>query len=385
MKILRVTSTATARDSRFRSPLALRIRNFLAQFLFYLAAALLLTFCLSRIVTDQWLATQYVFWVPAWLYLVVLTIVLGIERVLSVRQLPRWKSPSWWMLLFCAAYTCSIALDAIPRRASSPPLPASIRIVHWNMSSPDLLNFKGTLADFPSCKAADIIVLGVTVPQKQLLHMVSGLGSEWTVSRIGVFAVASRFEIRDTNLFALGLEIGKARARESGFQKFYNEQLADRFGISRREFDLPDPGYVLESQIRTPDRDIVIRLIDLPSNPFRSRMEIANTASASINGLVKSKMLVAQPDVLIGDCNIPTGSASLKHLSNGMIAAETIADSGDNWPTWPRALPLLRIDHAWVRPDTTIFGYHTFDGGISDHRGQTITIAIPPSNTSRER
>ncbi len=376
-----MTSTDTAHDSRFRSPLVLRIRNFLAQLLFYLAAALLLTFCLSRIVTDQWLTTQYVFWVPAWTYLVILAIILGIERVLSVRQLSRWKSPSWWMLLFCAAYTCSIALGAIPRRSSTPPSPESIRIVHWNMSSPDLLNFKGTLADFPSCKSADVIALGVTVPQKQLLHMVSGLGSEWTVSRIGVFAIASRFEIRDTNLFALGLEIGKAREGESGFQKFYNEQLADRFGISRREFDLPDPGYVLESKIRTPDRDIVVRLIDLPSNPFRSRMEIARTASATITGLVKSNLLVTQPDVLIGDCNIPTGSASLKHLSNHMIVAETIADSGDNWPTWPRALPLLRIDHAWVRPHTTVSSYHTFDGGISDHRGQSITITLPSTNT----
>ncbi len=375
-----MTSTDTARDSRVGSTVILRIRIFFAQLLFYLAAALLLTLCLSRIVTDTWIITQYAYWVPAWMYLVVLTIVLGIERMLSVSQLPRWRSPSWWMLLFCAVYTCSIAYWAIPRRSNSPAPPTSIRIVHWNMSSPDLLNFKGTLADFPSCRAADIIVLGVTVPQNQLRQMVSGLGSEWTFSRIGVFAVASRFEILDTNQFALGLEIGRARAGESGFQKFYNEQLADRFGISRREFDLPDPGYVLESKFRTPGRDIVVRLIDLPSNPFRSRMEIGKSASATIAGLVKANMLVAQPEVLIGDCNIPSGSASLRHLSNGLIAADSIAHSGDIWPTWPRALPLLRIDHAWVRPDTVVSSYHTFDGGISDHRGQAITITLPSTN-----
>lgn len=379
-----MTNTDTARETRIRSPLGLRIRNFLAQSFFYLAAVLLLTFCISRIVTDRWLAAQYVYWIPAWMYMTVLALILGIERALSVRRVPRWKSPSWWMLLFCATYTCSIALSAIPRRASAP-LPASIRLVHWNMSSPDLLGFKGTFADFPSCKAADIIVLGVTVPQNQLLHMVSGLGSEWTVSRIGVFAVASRFEIRDTNIFALGLEIGRARVSESGFQKFYNEQLADRFGISRREFDLPDPGYVLESTLQTPDREIVVRLIDLPSNPFRSRTEIARNAAATLYGLEKSGLLDTQPDVLIGDCNIPSGSASLKHICGGMIAAETLADSGDNWPTWPRALPLLRIDHAWVRPGTAVLSYHTFDGGISDHRGQSLQIVVPSTNRTPRR
>ncbi len=249
------------------------------------------------------------------------------------------------------------------------------------MSSPDVIDFQGTFADFASCKSADVILLGVNVPHAQLQHMVAGLGKEWTFSRIGVFAIASRFEILNTSHYALGLEVARPQSGESKFQVFYNEQLADRFGISRREFDLPDPGHVLETQIRTPGGDVVIRLIDLPSNPFRSRMNIANAAAASIASLEKTHKLNSRPDVLIGDCNIPSGSASLNILSRDLVAAETIAQAGDIWPTWPRAMPVLRIDHAWVTPGSEVWSYRTFDGGISDHRGQSIHMS-PPNATN---
>ena len=288
------------------------------------------------------------------------------------------------MLLFCAATTCVVAFRAIPRTSGSGPTEASIQVVHWNMSSPDLLNFQGTLADFPACKSADVVLLGVNVPHAQLQYMVAGLGKEWTFSRVGVFAVASRFEILNISHHALGLEIDSSQSGEPGFQNFYNEKLADRFGISRREFNLPDPGHVLETCVRTPNRDTVIRLIDLPSNPFRSRMSITTAAASRIAALEGTRLLVPHPDVLIGDCNIPSGSASLGFLSRDMIAAETISKSGDCWPTWPRAMPVLRIDHAWVTSGTKVWSYRTFDGGISDHRGQSITLSLPvTSNPQR--
>jgi endonuclease/exonuclease/phosphatase family metal-dependent hydrolase len=37
--------------------------------------------------------------------------------------------------------------------------------------------------------------------------------------------------------------------------------------------------------------------------------------------------------------------------------------------TWPRARPLLEIDHAWVASRTIVDRYETFDAGISDHCG----------------
>ena len=337
--------------------------------------------------TDRWLASQFAFWVPAWVYVTMTTILLCAERASAKDSMPRWKSPSWWMLLFCAFTAIVLGFRAIPRGGNSLVQPASstYNIVHWNMSSPDLLSFEGTLADFPACKSADIILLGVTVPQQQLQHMVAGLGNDWTIRRMGVFAIATRFEIRESVLHALGLQAGYARSGEPVFQNFYNEHLADRLGISRREFNRPDPGYVLETRIQTPERDLVIRLIDLPSNPFRSRMEIATTAAQAINTLARSGAISQSADILIGDCNIPAGSASLQRLSEGMAAAESVSKSGDSFPTWPRALPLLRIDHAWVRNGLDVLRYQTFDGGISDHRGQSLTVVFPLANPSRRR
>ena len=381
---IREASSGTVPELRTQLSIFARVRVLCARVLFILGSLVIAVLVISRITTDQWLYSQFAFWVPAPFYLSLAAILLAAERVIALpRATPRWRAPSWSLLVLCAIWICILAFRGIARSESPVSSSSSLTIVHWNMSSPDMLSFDGTLADFRSCRQADIILLGITVPDEQYARMVRGLGNDWTFRRLGVFGVASRFPIDHASIYGLGLSSPGGRHATPRFQDFYNIQIADRFGLSRREFDLPDPGYVLSIKVLTPQSPISIRMLDLPSNPFRSRMEIASSASARIRALVNDGLLDPFPDMIIGDCNIPVGSASLQLLAGNLIPASALSASGDREPTWPRAHPFLRIDNAWVHPASRVLNYRTFDGGISDHRGQSLTIERGTSTPAR--
>ena len=314
---------------------------------------------------------QFAWWVPAWCYLLPATVALCLSAMLWNPPGPRLRSRRFLLLLLCLFWSAWQLFCVLPRPMLMTPLPYGhhLKVAHWNMSSPDLLQFAGTLGDIPGCRDADIISLGVTMPDGQLRGMVSGLGKDWNMRRIGVFAVASRYPILATRFFPLGLDQAHGRARDRKFQDFYNLELADRFGFSRREFDLPDDGAVLEYVIGSPEGIITLRVLDLPSNPFRSRIDIARHAARVIAGLEASGALTRHPHIILGDTNIPRGSYSLSLLDDGLTHAGDLAAETNKGATWPRARPLLEIDHAWVAARTIVDRYETFDAGISDHCG----------------
>lgn len=370
-----------------------------------LASLTLLIALASRLLTDHTLISQFAFWAPLWIYGITAVALcacwmlvrwFGNRRLLArlplheLAQQPapardaRWASP--YVMLATGAILTAIgwAQSRTPdgRTPHAPTAPQQIRIVHWNLTSPDTHTWPGVITDVPECAIADILLLGVTMDDAQFQRVMRPLAGTHTIRRIHGLAVASRYEILRFRQVSLNLDpIVSARrvdgnSPEPWYQSIYNNH-AESLGISRREFDLPDPGYIIEFTVAAPDGQRTFWFIDLPSNPFVSRMRIAE----AVRTRVESEKL-ATPIAVIGDFNIPGGSASLRTIAPGFRSASGTAPDRASGPTWPRARPFLDIDHALIHPAATVGIYRTFDPGISDHWGQFLTLTTPSAAAS---
>ena len=111
-----------------------------------------------------------------------------------------------------------------------------------------------------------------------------------------------------------------------------------------------------------------ILLIDLPSDPNRSRWQIA----ARLDDLL-SKAEFDEPDLIVGDFNMPSNSRAFGGLFKGY--ARAWSESGEGWgPTYPREWPIARIDHVLVGPTVDVTSIGTIDPGRGRHRLQVFKV-----------
>jgi endonuclease/exonuclease/phosphatase family metal-dependent hydrolase len=109
-------------------------------------------------------------------------------------------------------------------------------------------------------------------------------------------------------------------------------------------------------------------IVDLPSDPDRSRVAIIDAAHALMN------RLTVAPDLVLGDFNLTQGSRQLARFLPGYQPAWSTA--GEGWGgTWPRTLPIYRLDHVLVRRGTGLHSITTIDPGCGRHRAQLIEAA----------
>lgn len=128
---------------------------------------------------------------------------------------------------------------------------------------------------------------------------------------------------------------------------------------------------------------IIVDLVDLPSDLNRPRREIADLARRLID-----EAEVEPPDLVIGDCNMTRGSASLERAFPGMRHGFSTGGHGYAATfrrTWP--LPLYHIDHVLTAENLDCARYDTVDFGIGRHLGQRAWIvpAAAKGNSVRAR
>lgn len=388
----------------------LRMRRWLGRGLLYAfawmclgSAALVAAVALiSRLATDRTLLTQYLFWAPLAGYAALMSTCVSIAALCTFvdRLWKRARQPvhTWKEIaahhrplcraLLLLALAC-IATSVLAWRDLTTPLtltppraPGEIRVLHWNLSSPDTHTWPGVITDIPECRDADVMLLGVTMSDEQFARVLRPLAQTHHIRRIHTLAVISRFPIQDVRSLDLQLDAIVRPARADGsapepwYQTIYNNH-AEQLGISRREFGLSDPGDIIAFTVLTPAGPARFWFIDLPSNPFASRRAIARAASkrAADAGLAPSH-------VVMGDFNMPRGSHSIDLIAPGYHSAADRARDRASGPTWPRARPLIQIDHALVQPGCAIHVYRTFDPGLSDHWGQFLTFSLPAPASS---
>ncbi|MBU6414334.1 MAG: hypothetical protein KGS45_12785 [Planctomycetes bacterium] len=367
------------------------------------AVAICVTCLTSQVMTDRTLITQFLFWIPLWAYAVLLLVVLLLSAALLIisfllrrARLPlhEWNASdvahrrlvAVLSMLLLIAFGLG-AVGWLRQRTPSSLTPveaanAEVRILHWNLSSPDTHTWPGVITDVPECRHADVLLLGVTMDDAQFTRVMKPLAQSHHIRRIGTLAVLSRFPISDVRTIDLKLDsIVNATRRdgsspEAWYQTLYNDH-AEKLGISRREFGLPDPGDIIAFTLTTPSGQVPIQFIDLPSSPLASRHAIALATAERIRDAV-----LPAPQLIIGDFNIPAASQSLSAIAPGYRLAARHAHDADSGPTWPRARPLLQIDHALVHPSITTRVYRTFDPGFSDHWGQFLIFTPVKSSPS---
>ncbi len=109
-------------------------------------------------------------------------------------------------------------------------------------------------------------------------------------------------------------------------------------------------------------------LVDLPSDPARSRNAIVSRAKHML------KERQAEADVMLGDFNLTQGSWQLRNL---MPPLEPVwFDTGHGWGgTYPRNVPVLQLDHVLAMPDR-VQSIHVVTPPIGRHRAMVSDIKV---------
>lgn len=112
----------------------------------------------------------------------------------------------------------------------------------------------------------------------------------------------------------------------------------------------------------------VIWGVDLPSSPKLSRSDLFASLRAQVD-----EMNQPEPDLLLGDFNVPRGSRSLKRAFPDFRSA--FSEAGSGWHgTWPSKLPLWDLDQVLVGPDLAPVLYEVVTPPIGMHRIQKVIL-----------
>ena len=108
-------------------------------------------------------------------------------------------------------------------------------------------------------------------------------------------------------------------------------------------------------------------LADIQSDPLRSRRQ-------AIEELTQKAADARGPVILMGDFNTPGDSVHFDALRDTFENAFDVAGN-DYSPTWPLPVPLLQIDHVWVRGLRVNHCEHAW-AGFSDHRPVVVYLTL---------
>ncbi len=300
----------------------------------FLAATLTL---LGALCTDQWYWSQFVWWIP-WPLLVLLAMPAALTAIIARSRATRNR-----LGLLAVALVPAVALlvrDVGFHRAP-PPADDEISFVHWNASWPSSSGGSDGSRELLDRKA-DVIIL--SNPYKLFADQ---RDEQWR--RAG-------YDIVVTGSFAVASRIPVLEAREI-FDSDVGTAAIIRIDTRGRI------GHVL-----------TVLAVDLPSEPMLARMELAHAFRARLE-----EHTLPRIDVITGDCNMTKGSASLQAMFPSFRNAWNEAGSGIAG-SWPRSKPFGRllmwhIDQLLLGHRVTARSYRIIDLGGREHRAQQARIA----------
>jgi len=311
-----------------------------------LAGLIILAWCLGIIVTDRYIWSQWLWWIPTPAALA--TGVIGLLCALRPAKKPQSKrirlvgwAAATALLTF---YFCFIEHHFLRSRPASP---EGLRIVNLNAwhspdeQTPQLIE---TIAQHRG--AVTVLTTGYGVAwKKQITKLTQG-----PVNRVNVgpFTILTRLEIDSLQPFAM-----------------------TRDGIRLALLSVHTAYH--------PDRPIRIYLIDLPSSPKISRWTIASKVRQYLD-----EVDAPPPDVVLGDFNITRRSASMAHMFPTLHHAYDDAGRGYT-ATFHRAFPLYHIDHMLLSEHWRATRYDVIDPGAGRHLLQSAHIVPHESARANTR
>lgn len=291
-----------------------------------LGAALLGAWLTGRVLSDRWTVSQWLLWMPS-LTLMPAFVLAGLGLgLLGVRR----RAVAVVLAAGVLGPVGEVADLWRPGSLHSPP-PGTLRILHWT-AGPTMTSTAALEQLMKETNPSVVIVLGARQAAAGAALENWGAvpgplprGEFMVFSTLPVLRCRSLARSHDIQLVALDL------AWTSG-----------------------DPFRML--------------LVDMPSDPARSRWKAAAQARNLINRTVTTPL-----DLVLGDFNMTQQSRALRSMLPGW---QTVWPSGGHgWGgTWPRQWPLWRIDHVLVQPDSPLPFVQVLDPGTGRHRAQIIDV-----------
>lgn len=379
------------------------------------ALATLLVLALGRGLTDRFWWSQYLYWTPAWLLLLcalaAAIVYAALARLTAAPRPGRVERVMRWVVAIGLALACAHAClfeyrltRYLTGRPAAPNDGSALRVLVWNAMGPDLPpgpHIPKQIID--ECDPDIFFFASRMSAPGSYENTVKPLGPEYHTAGRGVYIAVSRFPIISQRLFTLGLnnmaqrlpaQTGTAppnptdpadlpppttRSRRY-FEEFYNGVLT-RLGLPQRYFRDTDPGHFYVLTLDTTaklGRPITVWYIDLPSDPVDSKHTMAGLIRQRI-GLIRRSDLetggepLVEPDMVLGDFNLPRGSGSVNLFAPNLANAFDQAGRGTSG-TWPRAWPTLQIDQVLLAPGLRAFDHRVRDMGSSDHLALIVDL-----------
>lgn len=299
------------------------------------STALTLAWLVGLVLSDRFGWSQWVSWIPAVVVVAASTAALTIAWLGPTPRSRVWSVAGVAAVVLAAAWVA--AREVGWRRHERPP--QAIRVLQWNTNWPaggDPRSEKA-LAEHP----ADIVLLtnatSIVAPDR----VAEWAGAAAHAIAVGPFTIVTRWPVVEAAPVAAGGEGGS------------------RWSVAR--FQVLPPGWA---------RPMRIAMVDLPSRPWLPKAAVAETLMASLGDASLPAF-----DLVAGDFNATERSGIIDRCFPGMVEATQVR--GEGWlATWPRKLPLWRIDHVLVGGRLTPAAAFTLDPGVSQHR-MTMAMLMP--------
>lgn len=311
------------------------------------SALIILLWLVGRVLTDRWFWSQWLFWIPtpALMPVIVLGLIAslrpGREPRVKRNRLIRWAACGFVLLVYFSMIEHRL-LHRTANITTARDTPGQLRLVHWNAQ--DVSAKPEAVLDRLRELDGDVMFLtdinwNLWVPLSENDPLQTGIKP----AHFGALAVVSRLPI-------------------VSFRPLVASK--DLIYIALAEIDGTDLiGRVLR-----------VYFVDLPSDPMIPRADLMRRARV----LLEQAAAPGSPpaaDVVVGDFNIPRGSASINLLFPGL--REAFDDAGHGYgATYPRNLPLYHIDHMLLNDDLRVIRYDLVKPGLGRHWAQIGWITV---------
>jgi len=301
--------------------------------------SLFFIWCIGRIIGDRNSLVQWISWIPTLgvvaFGLVWLACRAGDRRRHRVRR---------WGGLACAALACGAAVrgEFRPWTDHVAPSPQDIRIVQWNTDHPS--------GNDPRSMTA---LATISTEHDVDLFLISNRGSITTQNCVRQWA-GPQFFSAGAGPFACVTTFPIEEARVIAVTGTGNNMI-----------------WLAKFVVRPPSwngRALRIAMVDLPSKPTLSRMQVAQELLTAVH-----RGDLGDVDIVAGDFNALPGSLILSRVFTNFYDSWAQAGSGLR-TSWPRLFPLWSIDHVLLTPDMRAISSVTANPGVSKHRMNIVSL-----------
>lgn len=344
----------------------------------------MLTWLIGRVLSDRFLWSQYISWIPEAPLLLSALAALALGRAANwCAREPDTSDPSrrvravtaqrvvWVAWACCMAWVVLVRWHGVRYIAPIKPDEAGVRVVVWNPAELTMRGFEDRLIPLE----ADILVVANPSAFADWAKLRVQMAADSSSIRFRALAMASRFRI-----VAWGWRELDITPAGSSLVRVPGEPLVSGEG-----------GIAFWARLDAREalgREVVVWAFDMPSDPNLPRWRVMEEAHRAVSGVGGASFArdehgmdsplpggaFPEADLIVGDFNTPAASASLGVLVGD--AEHAFDQAGRGWArSFPASRPLVHIDHIFVGGGLRATEYRLMDLGAGRHLAQYAVIS----------